>query len=79
MLQSKSSLSSDMADDKFKNIMDEIISALEQAGYNPREQIHGYIQTGKLQYITRHNNARNKIAPLDTKQVWQYINSRSIN
>lgn len=66
-----------MANDNFENIMEEIIAALKQAGYNPREQIYGYIQTGKLQYITRHNNARNKIESLNTAQVWHYINSKS--
>lgn len=66
-----------MANDNFENVMEEIIAALKQAGYDPREQIHGYIQTGKLQYITRQNSARNKIASLDTKQVWQYISSKS--
>lgn len=65
-----------MSNDNFEIVMNEIIAALEQAGYDPREQIYGYIQTGKLQYITRHNSARNKIASLNTKQVWQYINAK---
>ena len=65
-----------MADNNFETIMEEIIAALEQAGYNPQEQIYDYIQTGRLQYITRLNNARNKIASLNTTQIWQYISSR---
>lgn len=46
-----------VASDNFETIMKEIIIVLKQAGYDPREQIYGYIQSGKLQYITRHNDA----------------------
>ena len=67
-----------MTGDNFEAVMEEIIAALEQAGYDPRKQIFDYIQTGKSQYITRYNNARNKIVQLNTTQVWQYINSKSI-
>ncbi len=62
-----------MARDNFETIMEEIIAALAQAGYDPREQIFGYIQTGKLAYITRNNDARSKIASLSTAQIWQYL------
>lgn len=65
-----------MSGDSFDNTMEEIIAALTQAGYDPHEQIHNYIQTGKLAYITRHNDARNKISKLNTTQVWQYINAK---
>ena len=63
-----------MSRDNFEIVMEEIIAALKGAGYDPRKQINDYIQTGKLQYITRHNCARNKIATLSTTMVWQYIN-----
>ena len=63
-----------MTGDNFEIVIEEIIAALEQAGYDPREQIYGYIQTGNLQYITRLNDARIKIASLCTAQIWQYIN-----
>lgn len=65
-----------MSVDNFEMIMEDIIYAHEQAGYDPREQIYGYIQTGKLQYITRHNDARKKIEHLSMTRIWQYINSR---
>ena len=67
-----------MSCETFEATMEEIIAALEQAGYDPHEQIYSYIQTGKLEYITRHNNARNKIAPLNKPLIWKYINSKSV-
>lgn len=60
----------------FETTMEEIITALAQAGYDPREQIHNYIQTGELAYITRQDDARNKISHLNTAQIWQYINTK---
>ena len=65
-----------MSADRFETTMEEIIAALAQAGYDPREQIHNYIQTGELAYITRCNDARNKISRLNMTQVWQYINTK---
>ena len=62
--------------DTFEIVMEEIIVALKEAGYDPYKQIYDYIQTGMLQYITRRNNARNKIAQLNPTQVWQYINAK---
>lgn len=62
-----------MADKNFEKVMEEIIDALMQAGYDPYKQIYDYIQTGELQYITRCNDARNKIATLNTSEIWQYI------
>lgn len=67
-----------MTCDNFEPIMEEIIAALIQAGYNPREQIHNYIQTGESAYITRYNDARNKISKLNTAQIWQYITLRGL-
>lgn len=42
-------------------IFNEIVSALKEAGYEPIMQIKGYLETGNITYITRKNNAREKI------------------
>lgn len=65
-----------MNSNSFEMIMEEIIAALVQAGYDPREQIYDYIQTGELAYITRYNGARDKISVLNTAQIWKYINAK---
>ena len=50
-----------MTDAEFNTILDEVVSSLEEKGYEPYEQIYGYVQTGNETYITRHGNAREKI------------------
>ena len=49
--------------------MNEIIEALEFKGYNPTNQIVGYIMTGDLNYITSFNNARKKITKFDRVEI----------
>ena len=45
--------------EKIKETMKEVYEALEEKGYNPINQIVGYILSGDPTYITSHNNARN--------------------
>lgn len=59
--------------DKFKETMDYIISVLNEAGYNPYEQLYGYLTTGNESYITRKGDARTIVAELDREQIWNYI------
>lgn len=53
-------------------IMNEIVSALNEAGYSPREQIHAYLTIGDPKYITKHNGARDKIQTLEKSAVKEY-------
>ena len=46
---------------KTKEILKEVYEALVEKGYNPINQIVGYILSGDPTYITSHNDARNKI------------------
>ena len=42
-----------------------VINALRKAGYDPYDQLYGYVQTGNSLYITRKNNARQIIVKMD--------------
>ncbi len=44
-----------------REILREVYEALVEKGYNPINQLVGYILSGDPTYITSHNNARNKI------------------
>ena len=44
---------------KAKEVLKEVYEALEEKGYNPVNQIVGYILSGDPTYITSHKNARN--------------------
>ena len=38
----------------FEEMINEIIDALQEKGYNPFEQLRGYVSLGDDSYITRH-------------------------
>ena len=44
-----------------KDILEIVYSALREKGYNPVNQIVGYIMSGDPTYITSHNGARSLI------------------
>ena len=53
-------------DNESKNVKDtleNVYQALEEKGYNPINQIVGYLLSGDPAYIPRHNDARNLILP----------------
>ena len=39
----------------------EVCVALEEKGYNPKDQLAGYLLSGDPTYITSHKDARNKL------------------
>ncbi|MBQ7930397.1 MAG: IreB family regulatory phosphoprotein [Clostridia bacterium] len=46
-----------------------VYDALCEKGYNPIDQIVGYILTEEPAYITNHNNARGMIRKIDTHEL----------
>lgn len=63
---------------KAKEILKEVYKDLREKGYNPINQIVGYILSGDPTYITSHNGARNLIRQVERdelleKMVKEYI------
>jgi len=54
---------------KAKEVLKEVYEALTEKGYNPINQIVGYILSGDPTYITSHNNARNLIRKLERDEL----------
>ena len=52
-----------------KESLTEVFDALQEKGYNPINQIVGYILTEDPTYITTHNNARSLIRRLDRDEL----------
>lgn len=52
-----------------KEILTDVYKALEEKGYNPINQIVGYILSGDPTYITSHNNARNLIREVERDEL----------
>ena len=56
-------------EDVMKETLTEVFDALQEKGYNPINQIVGYILTEDPTYITTHNNARSLIRRLDRDEL----------
>ena len=56
-------------DIKAKELLKEVYEALEEKGYNPVNQIVGYILSGDPTYITSHKNARNLIRKIERDEL----------
>ena len=58
-------------DDDIKAILTTVYNALQEKGYNPINQIVGYILSEDPTYITTHNNARSLIRKIDRDELLQ--------
>mgnify|MGYP000037888717 CR=1 FL=1 len=54
---------------KTKEILKSVYQALLEKGYNPINQIVGYILSGDPTYITSYNNARNLIREVERDEL----------
>ena len=52
-----------------KVVLETVYEALIQKGYNPVNQIVGYIMSGDPTYITSHNNARSLIMKVERDEL----------
>ncbi|MCL1982747.1 MAG: IreB family regulatory phosphoprotein [Clostridiales bacterium] len=48
-----------------EEVLRAVYDALDEKGYNPIDQMVGYILSGDPSYITSHNNARNVIRHIE--------------
>ena len=56
-----------------KKILKEVYEALVEKGYNPINQIVGYILSGDPTYITSYNDARNKIRCIERDELLEKL------
>ena len=64
-----------------EEILERVYQALAEKGYNPVNQIVGYIMSGDPTYITSHNNARSLIMKVERDELIEetvkyYINNK---
>lgn len=53
--------------------LNEVFEALSERGYNPVNQLVGYLISGDPGYISSYKNARNKIIDLDRTEIIQIL------
>lgn len=63
----------DQTDQEIRRILIAVYDALKEKGYNPINQIVGYILSEDPTYITTHNNARNLIRRIDRDTLLQAL------
>lgn len=56
-----------------REILSQVYNSLQQKGYNPINQIVGYILSEDPTYITNFNNARTLIRKLDRDELLQEL------
>ena len=65
-----------------KEVLDVVYTAMEEKGYNPVNQIVGYIMSGDPTYITSYKGARSMIMKVERDELVEellkeYIKNRS--
>ena len=61
-------------DNRFiSDILEEVWGSLEERGYNPSNQIVGYLISGDPGYISSYQDARNKIQHIDRSKIIEVL------
>ena len=61
------------AKEHMRQVLRDVFDALNEKGYNPINQIVGYLLTEDPTYITNYNNARTMICKLDRDELLQAL------
>ena len=59
--------------ENMRRIIRDVYEALTEKGYNPIDQIVGYLLTEDPTYITNYNGARTKICKIDRDELMQVL------
>ena len=69
----KFSFSDESMEQEVKQVMVKVHASLEEKGYNPINQIVGYLLSGDPAYIPRHQDARNLIRKLERDEILEEL------
>jgi uncharacterized protein (UPF0297 family) len=56
-----------------RTTLNEVYSSLEERGYNPTNQIVGYLISGDPGYISNYKDSRNKIQTVDRAKIVEIL------
>ncbi|GHU54585.1 UPF0297 protein [Clostridia bacterium] len=56
-----------------KDILLNVFGAMKEKGYNPVNQIVGYILSGDPTYVTSHNNARVLVSSIERDELLEEV------
>ena len=60
-------------ENKARDILLSVYNSLKQKGYNPINQMVGYILSGDPTYITSYNNARNTVREVERDELLEEL------
>ena len=63
----------EFVDENISETLKEIVLNLEDRGYNPINQIVGYLMSGDPGYISNHKESRNKILKFDRTKIIEVL------
>ena len=69
----------ELDDLRCEEILSDVYNALEERGYNPINQIAGYIMSGDPGYISNHREARSKICSIDRDKIIVYLLKKNLS
>ena len=55
------------------DMLKEVINVLEERGYNPINQVVGYLMSGDPGYISNHKEARSKITKIERTKLLEIL------
>ncbi|MDD2554430.1 MAG: IreB family regulatory phosphoprotein [Desulfotomaculaceae bacterium] len=62
-----------------RDILHQVYNSLTEKGYNPINQLVGYLLSGDPAYITSHGNARNLIRRLERDELLEELVKNYLN
>ncbi len=60
-------------DESIEQIIKEVTDTLKEKGYDPINQLVGYLMSNDPGYITNYKNARNKITMFETSRILEVL------
>lgn len=61
------------SENRVGDILQQVYQAMTEKGYNPVNQIVGYIMSGDPTYITSHKNARSLIMKVERDEILEVL------
>ena len=65
--------SSEFKDEMISQVIKEVSQILEERGYNPINQIVGYLMSGDPGYISSHKEARKKLTKFERTKILEVL------
>ena len=69
MIEKKYASESEFQEDKIAQVIEEVSVALEEKGYDPINQIVGYLMSGDPGYISSYKDSRKKITQYERTKI----------